>query len=414
MSLAEFPLLVALVGLTAYAVLAGADFGAGFWTLFAGRARAEEVREHAHRALAPVWEANHVWLVFVLVIVWTAYPAAFGALASTLAVPLFIAAVGIILRGSTYVLRSAAGTSRLGARADVVFALASILTPFALGTAVGGIASGRVPEGNAAGDLLTSWLNPTSVFAGVVAVVTGAYLAAVYLAADASRTGRRELAEAFRLRALAAGVAAGTVAAAGLGVVYWDARSLWDGLVGGVGVVAVVASGAAGAATLALVTVRRYEPARATAAVAVAAVVAGWALAQRPFVLPPRLTIEEAAAGRATLVAVAVAAAIAAVVLVPSLWLLYTLVLRGRFDAAPSEAAEPSPERAALGAPARDRTPGGRRAVAAAGAAFVVGSALTVFAGAGWLRALGIAALLVFLAGGFMLLARPPDPRARE
>src|SRR5581483_8501199 len=180
MSLAEFPLVLILAGLVAYAVLAGADFGAGFWTLPGGRL-AGRVRDHAHHAMAPVWEANHVWLIFVLVVAWTGYPRAFASIVSTLTVPLFAAAIGIILRGSTYVLRSAAGTSRIGSAADLVFGLSSVLTPFALGTVVGGIASGRVPVGNASGDLVTSWLNPTSALIGGIAVVTAAHLAAVYL-----------------------------------------------------------------------------------------------------------------------------------------------------------------------------------------------------------------------------------------
>ena len=174
MSLAEFPLILILAGLVAYAVLGGADFGAGFWML-PGGGLTQRVRDHAHRAMGPVWEANHVWLIFVLVICWTGYPTAFASIMSTLTVPFFVAAIGIILRGSTYVLRSAAGTTRLGAAADLVFAAASILTPFMLGAAAGGIASGRVPVGNAAGDLVTSWLNPTSAMIGAIAVVTGAY-----------------------------------------------------------------------------------------------------------------------------------------------------------------------------------------------------------------------------------------------
>src|SRR6266540_1586498 len=134
-------------------------------------------------AIAPVWEANHVWLVFVLTVVWTAYPTAFGSIASTLSIPLFIAALGIILRGATYALR--AGTSTPGELRliDTVFSLSSILTPFALGAAVGGIASRRVPVGNAAGDQFSSWLNPTSLLIGVLAVATAAYMAAVFLCA---------------------------------------------------------------------------------------------------------------------------------------------------------------------------------------------------------------------------------------
>jgi cytochrome bd ubiquinol oxidase subunit II len=167
MSLADVPAILALVGLAAYAVLGGADFGAGFWQLTPGPgARSRAIREHAYRAMGPVWEANHVWLIFVLVVCWTAYPVAFGSIASTLSFALFIAAVGIILRGTAYALRSGAGTLRGQRRIELVFALSSILTPFALGAAVGGIASGRVPVGNAKGDLVTSWLNPPRFSSG--------------------------------------------------------------------------------------------------------------------------------------------------------------------------------------------------------------------------------------------------------
>src|SRR6266540_5960128 len=194
MSLAEAPLLVMLAGLAAYAVLGGADFGAGFWQLAGGRhERARQIREHAHHAMGPVWEANHVWLIFVLVVCWTAYPTAFGSITSTLAVPLFVAGIGIILRGTAYALRSGTATPREQRRVEVAFAVSSILTPFALGAVIGGIASFRVPVGNAEGDLWSSWLNSTSIFIGVLSVATAAYLSAVYLAADAVRIGRPDL-----------------------------------------------------------------------------------------------------------------------------------------------------------------------------------------------------------------------------
>src|ERR1700738_2237368 len=109
--LKALPLVFCLAGLALYTVLAGADFGAGFCQLFAGQgSQAERIREHAHRSMAPVWEANHVWLIFVLTVFWTAYPRAFGAIASTLAVPLFIAAIGIVFRGAAYALRSGASS----------------------------------------------------------------------------------------------------------------------------------------------------------------------------------------------------------------------------------------------------------------------------------------------------------------
>src|ERR1700730_14651480 len=151
MLLTALPLVFTLAGVALYGVLAGADFGAGFWQLFAGRGRrADRIREHAHDSMAPVWEANHVWLIFVLTVFWTAYPAALGSIASTLAAPLFIAAVGIILRGAAYALRSGTQNPRELSSIDMLFSIASLLTPFALGAGVGAIAPERVPVGNAA------------------------------------------------------------------------------------------------------------------------------------------------------------------------------------------------------------------------------------------------------------------------
>src|SRR3977135_2462927 len=152
MLLQSLPLVFTLAGVALYVVLAGADFGAGFWQLFAGRgARAERVREHAHKSMAPVWEANHVWLIFVRALFWTAYPEAFGSIASTLAVPLFIAAIGIVFRGAAYALRSGTSSPRELSVIDTIFSVSSILTPFALGAAMGALATDRVPVGNATG-----------------------------------------------------------------------------------------------------------------------------------------------------------------------------------------------------------------------------------------------------------------------
>lgn len=331
MILADLVLALLLVGLTAYVVLGGADFGGGVW-LATGRGEpARRRRELVEHSLGPVWEANHVWLIFVLVLLWTGFPTAFGSVMSTLAVPLFLAAVGIIFRGSAFAFRHElppGGPRRL---LGAVFVVASVLTPFFLGAAVGAVASGRVPVGNAAGDPVASWATPTSALVGTLGVVAGAYLAAVYLAADAVRTGDPALAEAFRRRALGSGVVAGTVALAGLVVVRSDSPALWDGLTGS-GAPLIAVSAAAGVATLALVARRRYGIARGAAALAVAAVVWGWALAQYPDVLPGDLTIAEAAASRPTLLAILVAAAIGAPILGASLVLLFRLVLTGRLD----------------------------------------------------------------------------------
>src|SRR4051794_17165148 len=286
--------------------------------------------------MAAVWEANHVWLIFVITVFWTAYPAAFGSIASTLSFALFIATVGIIFRGAAYALRAGASAGDEQRAFDTLFGISSVLTPFALGAAIGGIASRRVPVGNAAGDLFSSWLNPTSIFVGLFAVASGAYLAAVYLSADARRLGDDELERRFRARALGSGIVAGAMAVAGLVVIHHDAHPLYEGLVKGSGRLALVASAVAGVATLGLVWTRRFEAARYSALIAVAAIVAGWALAQKPVFLPG-LTVKQAAASHDTLVAVIAAVVAGGVILFPSLGVLFRLLLHGQLDHAGAE-----------------------------------------------------------------------------
>jgi cytochrome d ubiquinol oxidase subunit II len=405
MHLYEVPLLLTLVGLTLYAVLAGADFGAGLWQLTAGSGpRAERIREHAHHAMAPVWEANHVWLIFILVVMWTAYPLAFGSIASTLSVPLFIAAVGIIFRGTTYALRSGASEPREIRVIDTLFSLSSVLTPFALGAAVGGVASRRVPVGNAAGDLFSSWLNPTSILIGVIAVASSAYLAAVYLSADAVRRRQPDLEREFRVRALVAGVVAGGIALGGLVVLRSDVRSLYHDLVNGDGRVALFVSIVAGLATLLLVLRRRFELARYSAALAVAAIIAGWALAQSPILLPG-LTVREAAAPHDTLVALLAALAAGSVILLPSLVLLFRLLLGGVFDRPPAPS-QPPPRMGVL----RASMPGFLPRSAAA--CLAAGFGLLTIADAGWANAIGVMALFAFIVLGF--LATVPSDLAAD
>ena len=395
----ELPLLFALVGLALYTVLAGADFGAGVWQVGAGRGpRGERLRDHAQHAMAPVWEANHVWLIFVLTVVWTAYPEAFGSIASTLSVPLFIAAVGIILRGAAYALRAGTTAPRELRLIDTVSGVSSILTPFALGAAIGGIASQRVPVGNAAGHLFSSWLNPTSILVGTLAVATSAYLAAVYLAADAVRLGDSELEGRFRFRALGAGVLTGAIALGGLAVLHADAHPLYHRLVAGAGVAGLVVSLLAGVGTLALVWLRRFELARFTAALAVAAIIAGWALAQRPTFLRG-LTIQQAAASHDVLVAVVVSVIAGAVILFPSLALLFRLLLRGQFDVADPSGA-PVVSRSAI---VSALVPGLAARVAVA--CLVAGIGFLTVADAGWAHAIGIAGLSAFIVLGTVAAA---------
>jgi len=399
MFLQSLPMVFILAGLALYTVLGGADFGAGFWQLAtARRGNGRQIREFAHHAMAPVWETNHVWLIFVLTILWTSYPRAFGSIMSTLAVPLFIALLGIIARGAAYALREGARTPRESGRIDTVFSLSSVLVPFALGAAVGAIATNRVPVGNAAGHMWSSWLNGTSIIIGVLAVATSANLAAVYLAADAAHDGEHTLERGFRLRALGSGLLAGALAISAIFVINSDNHRLYHSLLSGRALSAVIVSAGCGVATLLLVFQRRYEVARYATSLAVAAIVAGWALSRWPTILP-HLSVHQAAAGHDTLVCVVVAVLGGAVVLLPSLALLFRLTLTGRFRA--DEVAQPA------AAPAT-RHAANRRLLGRVGVAcLIAGFGLLNLADAQWAHALGVVCLFDFVGLAFYAIVIP-------
>jgi cytochrome bd ubiquinol oxidase subunit II len=392
------PLVFVLAGLVFYAVLAGADFGAGVWQLLAPRGqRGDAIRDLAHHSMGPVWEANHVWLIFVLTVTWTAYPTFLGSLASTLGVALFIAALGIILRGASYALRAGAREREMR-MIDGVLGVASLITPFALGAAAGGIASERVPVGNAAGGLFSSWLNPTSVLTGVLSVAFSAYLAAVYLAADAERHGKPDLVEAFRRRALGSGAAAGGLAIAGLIVIHGDAPRLYTGLLHGGALATVIVSVLSGMVIVGLVFVRRFALARYGVAVPIAAVIAGWALARYPTLLPG-LSVHRAAAPRDTMICLIVAVLAGGALLFPSLALLFRLTLGGHLQPAAAEDAGPSPGTAI---PLR---PG--LGVRAAVALLIVGVGMLNAADASWAHVIGVVSLFGFIIVGFAAIVPP-------
>jgi cytochrome bd ubiquinol oxidase subunit II len=329
------------VGVTAYAVFGGADFGAGFWSLVAGDSpRGRRARDLADWAIGPVWEANHVWLIFVLVILWTAFSTAFGSIFSTLFIPLSLAAFGIVLRGSGFAFHKTARRSEGRAISERLFGLASLFTPFFLGTVVGAIATGRVPEGNAAGDAVTSWLNVTSLVIGALFVATSAYLAAVFLTYDARRAGAHDLEEYFTNRALIAAIVAGLLAVAGIIALHHNAHYVYDRLTSNA-LPLVIASGLAGLAVLVLLRRRARRYARPLAIIAVVAVVWGWAVAQYPYLLPTSLTISDAAAPSDTLTALLIVFGIAVVLVIPSIVLLYTLAQRSMVEETPAPEATP-------------------------------------------------------------------------
>ena len=190
MSTADVCAVILWVGVTLYAIFGGADFGAGVWDLLAGSGeRAERVRGQIDRSIGPVWEANHVWLIFVLVVLWTAFPSAFSAIMTTLYIPLALAALGIVLRGSGFAFRHALPGPVQGP-ATRVFGVASVLTPFFMGTVVGAIASGEVPAAGD-GDPTGSWTGFLPLVTGALFVLVAAYTAAVFLVRDSGAGGER-------------------------------------------------------------------------------------------------------------------------------------------------------------------------------------------------------------------------------
>jgi cytochrome d ubiquinol oxidase subunit II len=339
---------------TAYAIFAGADFGAGFWDLTAGNAeRGRTKRALIDHSIGPVWETNHVWLIFVLVALWTCFPTVFAAIMSTLYVPLTIVAIGIILRGSAFAFRHTATDVVRERFYGAIFAASSVLTPFFLGTVAGAVATGRVPVGNAEGDAIGSWLNPAGVLGGILAVVTCAFLAAVFLAHDAayhrdhpdhaSGTGDAHgdpeagplhdadelgaLAPAFQRRAIGAAVAAGVVALGGIFVLHADAPLLFGELTGK-GLPFVILSAVGGAAALFQLIRQRFTEARVAAVVAVTSVLWAWGVGQYPYLLEGTVTIEQGAAPTGTLQAFAIVSAVGLALLIPSVVLLYSLAGR--------------------------------------------------------------------------------------
>jgi cytochrome bd ubiquinol oxidase subunit II len=320
---------VLLVAVAIYAITGGADFGSGFWDLVAGGPdRGERPRAIIEKAIGPVWEANHVWLIFIFVVLWTAFPEAYASITLTLFVPLTIAALGIVLRGSGFAFRKAVVRLRYRRIFGAAFASSSVIVPFCLGAVIGSVAAGEVPAGGSAGDPVSSWLNPAGIMAGVLAVTATIFLAAVYLTYESVRIGDDKMVEYFRIRAFAASGAAGVVSIVGIFVLRADAPYVFDGLTSRALPVVILAV-FAGAASLFLLARKLQRGARWAAIVAVAALVFAWGIAQWDFVLPESLTIAEAGAPSGTLVALVVATIGGLLIVLPGFLLLYRLDQKG-------------------------------------------------------------------------------------
>jgi cytochrome d ubiquinol oxidase subunit II len=320
-----------MASLTLYALGAGADFGGGVWDLLSSGPRARAQRDLIAHAIGPIWEANHVWLILVVVVMFVCFPVAWAALSTALHIPLTLMLLGIVLRGSAFTFRAYDEASdAVQRRRGRVFAIASVITPLMLGVCAGAVAAGtvQVRDGRVLGGFVRPWLAPFPFAVGVLAVALFAFLAAVYLTLEAGED--EALREDFRRRALASGIAVGAVAFLSLGLARRGAPLVWEGLVGRHWSLPLhIATALAAMGALAALWARRFTFARICAVLQITFVLWGWGVSQFPYVVPPSLTFTEAAAPPAVLRAVLEALAVGAVILAPSLWALYR-VFKGR------------------------------------------------------------------------------------
>jgi cytochrome d ubiquinol oxidase subunit II len=316
---------ILLASVTLYAVLGGADFGGGLWDLLAGGdRRGRAPRRLIEESITPVWEANHVWLVFDLVIFWTAFPHAFAAVMTAAALPLWLALAGIVLRGAGFAFRREVSGLAAQRALGATFAFSSLLTPFFMGTVIGAIATGQIPA-DASHASLAAWTSATSLLTGFVFVGACGYLAAVYLVGEAARRGDRRLQAYFTRRAQAAGIVTGALSLGTLAELHSSDAALFSRLTGRA-LPLVIIAGLCGLAVLALLTAGRPRGGRVLAAAGVAAVIWGWGVAQYPVLLPgTAVTLSNAGAPHATLVAIVVLFVVAVVIVGPSFALLFSL-----------------------------------------------------------------------------------------
>lgn len=350
--------------IAAYALFGGADFGGGIWDLLAGGAeRGAAPRELIDESITPVWEANHVWLVFILVLLWTAFPPAFAAIMTALFVPLSLSLLGIVLRGIGFAFRHTAQRLRMQQLTGAMFAASSLITPFFMGTAVGAVATGQVPV-QPVGNVLAAWTSPTAILTGFLFVAACAYVSAVFLVLEARQRGHQDLMRYFSLRATAAGTLTGALAGGTFADLAASAPYVFAGLTGRA-LPLVAISIAAGIAVLGMLWLRWYHALglRVTAAIAVVTVVWGWGLAQYPYLFPTSLSLAAGSAPTASLVAEFVVAGLAVLLVAPGFALLYFLQQRRMLTEAETEAdlrlaahLEQAAPDAPAAAPARERT----------------------------------------------------------
>lgn len=322
MSLVDLVAALMFVGVIAYGIFGGADYGSGIWDLVAGRStHAPALRTQIDHSIGPVWEANHVWLIYILVFMWTAFPTGFAALVTTMWVPWMFVGLGIVLRGSGFAFRKFSETLSMARIFGAIFALSSLITPFFLGMIAGGVVNGRVALD--APSSVSAWTGPSSWVGGILSTSTAAFLAASFLADDARRSKNIDLARYCGHRAVVSGIFTGVMALAAVPLLRNDAEVLTNRLQGR-GLPLAIMSAIAGGSAIVLNLLGRYGVARIGSTMAVGTVLLGWGIAQWPDFLIGTATLEDVAGARSTLIGLVIVFCIAAVTAVPALiWLFY-------------------------------------------------------------------------------------------
>jgi cytochrome d ubiquinol oxidase subunit II len=333
--ISELVAAILIAVLAIYAIFAGADFGGGLWDLLAGGDhRGRPVRQLIDETITPVWEANHVWLIFALVIFWTAFPVAFAAVMTIATLPLWLAVLGIVLRGAGFAFRKEVQGLQWERLLGAIFAFSSLLTPFFMGTVVGCVAAGKVSL-RGRHSTLAAWTNPTSLLTGALFVAVCGYMAAIFLIGEANSRGDHRNKRYFRHRAALAGALAGALSLATLAELHQSNRALYHGLTGRA-LPLLILGAACGLAVLALLTLGRSTALRPLAGIGVAAVVWGWGVGQYPTLLPGTgLTLANGSAPHTTLVMLVAVFAAAGLLVVPGFLLLFRLHGRQMLSSTP-------------------------------------------------------------------------------
>jgi cytochrome bd ubiquinol oxidase subunit II len=331
MSVALVALIVLWWGLIAYAVLGGADFGAGIWDLFAVGANAERQHKLINHALGPVWEANHVWLIFLIVGLFNVFPEAFAVLVTALFLPFSLALIGIVLRGAAFIFRyySADEHSRFARWWGYIFSATSVITPFFLGAGAAAVASEdlatRAPNGDLVPHYTGAWTSPFALVIGCMAVALCATIAAIYLTVEARDTEQdQQLAAAYRVKALLAGAITAILGLIGLALAPSASPVIWQGMLTHALPIVIVTM-LIGVATAVTLLYKYYKMARGLIVAETAFLLGAWGLAQYPYIVPPYFTIENSANDPTVITVLLIGIACGLVIVLPSLYFLFSV-----------------------------------------------------------------------------------------